>query len=233
MGESKRGSLGGLTPGLFDQQSAPGANDAPRIELAPGAAFLPGRALGAAPALLAEVQAIASRAAFRRMSTPGGRPMSVGMTNAGVAGWVTDEHGYRFASRDPLTGQPWPPMPERFKELARSAAGEAGFPGFAPNACVINRYDPGARMTLHQDRNEQDFSQPIVSVSLGLPAVFEFGGLERSDRTVRRRLEHGDVVVWGGPARLCFHGVRPIEAGRHPASGPCRINLTFRAAIRE
>ncbi|WP_419191383.1 DNA oxidative demethylase AlkB [Saltatorellus ferox] len=219
-----------MTPGLFDHHGAAGKGDAPRIDLAPGAAYMPRRALIVAPELLAEVETIAAHAAFRRMSTPGGRPMSVGMTNAGVAGWVTDEHGYRFASRDPMTDRPWPPMLDLFKDVARSAAEAAGFAGFTPNACVINRYEPGARMTLHQDRNEQDFRHPIVSVSLGLPAVFEFGGLERSDPTVRRTLEHGDVVVWGGPARLCFHGVRPIEAGRHPATGPCRINLTFRVA---
>ena len=156
--------------------------------------------------------------------------MSVAMTNCGAAGWVTDRTGYRYTVRDPETARPWPAMPEAFSDLAARAATEAGFDGFGPDACLINRYAPGARLTLHQDRNEQDFAAPIVSVSLGLPAVFLFGGLQRSDPQRRVSLMHGDVVVWGGPSRLRHHGVLPLEAGQHPLIGGYRINLTFRKA---
>ena len=152
------------------------------------------------------------------------------MTNCGSAGWVTDRSGYRYDSADPESGKPWPPMPPSFRALAEQAAAEAGFDGFAPDACLVNRYQPGARMSLHQDRDEGDFGAPIVSVSLGLPAIFLFGGLQRSDKTQRYRLEHGDIVVWGGPARLAFHGVAPLADGEHPRMGRQRINLTFRRA---
>jgi len=164
------------------------------------------------------------------MVTPGGFEMSVAMTSCGAAGWVTDRHGYRYDRRDPASGSPWPPIPEIFRDLAGAAAAEAGFPGFRPDACLINRYEPGARMSLHQDRDEQDFENPIVSVSLGLPAIFLFGGLKRSDKPNRYRLEHGDVVVWGGRARLFFHGVAPLADGEHGLLGRQRINLTFRRA---
>lgn len=164
------------------------------------------------------------------MSTPGGHRMSVAMTNCGRFGWVTDRTGYRYDRIDPESGKPWPPMPPVLVELAQGAAAEAGFSAFAPDACLINRYEPGARMSLHQDKDEADFAAPIVSVSLGLPAIFLFGGLKRSDRPRRFRLEHGDVVVWGGPARLAFHGVAPLADGEHGAMGRRRINLTFRRA---
>ena len=157
--------------------------------------------------------------------------MSVAMTNCGAAGWVTDRRGYRYDPIDPLTGQPWPPMPAVFMELAQEAAGAAGFADFAPNACLINRYEPGTRLSLHQDRDERDFSAPIVSVSLGLPAVFLFGGAQRSDRPQRVLLRHADVVVWGGPARLNFHGVMPLKEGEHPLLGRRRLNLTLRKAL--
>jgi alkylated DNA repair protein (DNA oxidative demethylase) len=157
--------------------------------------------------------------------------MSVGMTNCGAAGWVTDRRGYRYAAIDPVNGQPWPAMPPVFLELACEAAGAAGYAGFAPDACLINRYEPGTRLSLHQDRNEKDFGAPIVSVSLGLPAVFLFGGAERSARSRRVFLRHGDVVVWGGPTRLNFHGVMPLQEGHHPVLGRCRINLTLRKAL--
>lgn len=157
--------------------------------------------------------------------------MSVAMSNCGTAGWITDRNGYRYAGHDPLTGAPWPAMPEAFAALASDAAREAGFPGFAPDACLINRYEPGARMSLHQDRNEADFGHPIVSVSLGLPAVFLFGGATREERALRLPLAHGDVLVWGGPARLRFHGVMPVKAGHHALLGAARINLTFRKAL--
>jgi alkylated DNA repair protein (DNA oxidative demethylase) len=182
------------------------------------------------PALLADLESVASRAPFRHMVTPGGYRMSVAMTNCGALGWVTDRTGYRYDALDPETGAPWPPMPESFRTLAVSAAAQAGFDDFVPDACLINRYAPGARLTLHQDRNERDFGQPIVSVSLGLPAVFLFGGLKRSEKAARVPLEHGDVVVWGGPARMRFHGVLPLKEGHDPQLGRLRINLTFRKA---
>lgn len=164
------------------------------------------------------------------MYTPGGLRMSVAMTNCGTLGWVTDNRGYRYQTIDPNTGNPWPAMPAAFLALAQDAAKQAGFRNFIPDACLINRYEPGARMTLHQDKNERDFHQPIVSVSLGLPATFLFGGDTRNQRPTRVALEHGDVVVWGGPARLRFHGVLPIKDGEHPTLGRHRINLTFRKA---
>lgn len=175
---------------------------------------------------LARVEAIAAAAPFRHMITPGGFRMSVAMTNCGALGWVSDRSGYRYSPVDPETGLPWPPMPESFLRLASEAAASANFPAFVPEACLINRYAPGAKMSLHQDRDERDLSQPIVSVSLGLPAVFLFGGPSRKDPVQRIALEHGDVVVWGGPARLFYHGVMPLKEGARPY----RFNLTFRRA---
>jgi alkylated DNA repair protein (DNA oxidative demethylase) len=196
--------------------------------IAEGAVLLRGRALTDGASLLAALDAVVAAAPFRHMVTPGGFTMSVAMTNCGTAGWVTDRRGYRYQPDDPESGRPWPAMPEVFFRLATEAAAEAGFPGFAPDACLINRYEPGAKMSLHQDKDERDFGNPIVSVSLGLPAVFQFGGLARSDKTLKVPLEHGDVVVWGGPARLAFHGILPLKEGEHPLLGRKRINLTFR-----
>lgn len=198
--------------------------------MAEGAVLLRSFARPVENELLAALREIEARAPFRRMFTPGGHQMSVAMTNCGEAGWVTDRRGYRYDGIDPESGEAWPAMPPMFRELAGSAASEAGFAGFAPDACLINRYEPGARMSLHQDRDEKDFSAPIVSVSLGLPAIFLFGGPKRSDKPQRYRLEHGDVVVWGGPSRLFFHGVAPLADGEHPVLGRRRINLTFRKA---
>ena len=204
---------------------------APReILLAPGAVVLVGFARPQEGALLAAIESVASLAPFRHMLTPGGRRMSVAMTNCGDVGWVTDRAGYRYASEDPQTGRPWPPMPQAFLDLAARASARAGFPGFVPDGCLVNRYEPGARLTLHQDRDERDFGTPIVSVSLGLPAVFLFGGERRSDPQERVDLAHGDVVVWGGPSRLRFHGVRPLLDGSHPLTGRHRFNLTLRKA---
>lgn len=199
--------------------------------LGPGAVLLPGRALRLAPALLAEIEQIAARAPFRRMTTPGGFEMSVAMTNCGRAGWLTDRSGYRYAATDPQTGAPWPAMPGAFAALAREAAAEAGYDGFVPDACLINCYEPGARLSLHQDRDEADHGHPIVSVSLGLPARFQFGGLKRSDPVRRVTLCHGDVVVWGGPSRLFHHGVLALKSGEHPLTGARRFNLTLRRAL--
>jgi DNA oxidative demethylase len=216
-----------LTADLFE-----GANDIgpSRKTMAEGAVLLRGFAGPAEDDLITALHDIVVQAPFRHMSTPGGHQMSVAMTNCGITGWVTDASGYRYDGIDPESGKPWPEMPAAFRELAAQAAAEAGFDGFSPDACLINRYQPGARMSLHQDKDERDFGRPIVSVSLGLPAIFLFGGLKRSDKPQRYRLEHGDIVVWGGPSRLFFHGVAPLKDGEHKILGGLRINLTFRKA---
>ena len=199
--------------------------------LAPGAIILRRYARERAPALLQAISEIACRSPFRQMVTPGGYTMSVAMTNCGIAGWITDRKGYRYSTTDPLSGQAWPAMPADFRSLAQAAALAAGFPAFQPDACLINRYPVGAKMALHQDRDERDLIAPIVSVSLGLPATFLWGGLQRSDKALKVPLLHGDVVVWGGAARLVFHGIAPLKAGQHPLLGEARINLTFRQAL--
>jgi DNA oxidative demethylase len=216
-----------LTSDLFD--GVPDTWPA-REDMAEGAVLLRGHARPLENELIAALRDIVAQAPFRRMVTPGGHQMSVAMTNCGPLGWTTDRSGYRYAQNDPETDMPWPAMPAVFAQLAERAAAAAGFENFSPDACLVNRYEPGARMSLHQDRDEQDFDQPIVSVSLGLPAVFLFGGLARSDKPRRFRLEHGDVVVWGGPSRLFFHGVAPLADGEHALLGRQRINLTFRKA---
>jgi alkylated DNA repair protein (DNA oxidative demethylase) len=216
-----------LTSDLFE-----GLGDArpSREEIVEGAVLLRGFARPLEGDLIAALHDIVEQAPFRHMLTPGGHQMSVAMTNCGSLGWVTDRSGYRYDHVDPDSGRPWPAMPPPFRNLAREAAAQAGFDGFSPDACLVNRYLPGARMSLHQDKDEGDFGAPIVSVSLGLPAIFLFGGLKRSDKTQRFRLEHGDIAVWGGPARLGFHGVGPLADGEHALMGRQRINLTFRKA---
>jgi alkylated DNA repair protein (DNA oxidative demethylase) len=199
-------------------------------QFAEGAFLLREFALPNESALLAALRSVAAKAPFRQMITPGGYRMSVAMTNCGPLGWITDRTGYRYDSIDPESGQPWPVMPEAFLTLAKSASREAGFPDFHPDACLINRYEPRTKLSLHQDKDEKNFSQPIVSVSLGIPATFLFGGLRRTDKTVRISLGHGDVVVWGGPSRLRYHGVAPLKDATHPLFGSTRINLTFRKA---
>jgi DNA oxidative demethylase len=201
---------------------------ASREEMAEGAVLLRGFIGDSEADLIAALREIVAAAPFRRMFTPGGHQMSVAMTNCGSAGWVTDRSGYRYDPVDPETGKPWPAMPPVLCELADRAAESGGFAGFAPDVCLINRYVPGAKMSLHQDKDELDFGAPIVSVSLGLPAIFMFGGLKRSDKPHRFRLEHGDIAVWGGPSRLFYHGVAPLAEGNHPVMGPQRLNLTFR-----
>ena len=180
--------------------------------------------------VLADLQSVVAAAPFRNMTTPGGYRMSVAMTNCGRLGWVSDHTGYRYDANDPETGKPWPRLPPSFIDLATSASAAAGFVDFTPDACLINRYETGAKLSLHQDKDERDFTAPIVSVSLGVPATFLFGGAKRTDKTLRIPLEHGDVVVWGGPSRLVYHGVSPVKAGQHPALLDTRINLTFRKA---
>lgn len=198
--------------------------------LSPGATVLHGFATSVADELLSCLDSVVRQAPFRRMVTPGGWQMSVAMTNCGSLGWITDRTGYRYDAIDPETGCAWPAMPAIFDDIARRAAEAAGFSDFQPEACLINRYEPGARLSLHQDRNEQDYDAPIVSVSLGVPATFLWGGMTRAERPRRLRLTHGDVVAWGGPARLRFHGIDPLPAAEHPATGSLRYNLTFRKA---
>jgi len=198
--------------------------------LGPGAVVLRGYALPAMAALLPALDTVLARAPLRHMVTPGGFRMSVAMSNCGALGWLSDRRGYRYSPIDPSSNRRWPDMPGEFQSLARSAAARAGFAGFIPDACLINRYEPGARLTLHQDKDEKDHGHPIVSVSIGLPAIFQFGGTKRSERTRRVPLAHGDVVVWGGPARLHHHGVLPLKPGVHEATGAARVNLTLRRA---
>jgi alkylated DNA repair protein (DNA oxidative demethylase) len=201
-----------------------------RLELAPGAVLLRGFACAFDEELHQAVLGVAAAAPFRHMRTPGGFTMSVAMTNCGRYGWVSSERGYRYSEHDPDSGSAWPELPAGMRELARDAADAAGFAGFAPDACLVNRYEPGARLTLHQDRDERDFSQPIVSVSLGVPAVFLFGGVKRKERPLRLDVAHGDVVIFGGPSRLCYHGVAPLKAAQHPFAAQARINLKLRRA---
>jgi len=212
---------------LFD----PDRREEEKVALGADAVVLRGLASNIEAEVLAALNAVAALAPFRNMVTPGGYTMSVAMTNCGAAGWVTDSSGYRYTRQDPVSGNPWPPMPAIFLSLATRAAAVAGFEAFLPDACLINRYAPGAKLSLHQDKNETDFTAPIVSVSLGLPAKFLFGGLRRNDRVTRVELRHGDVVVWGRSLRLAYHGVDTLKDGDHPATGRCRFNLTFRKAL--
>ena len=216
-----------MTMSLFGEMSR---MEPEREELATGAVLLRGFAFLNEGALLESLRDVTRMSPFRHMITPGGHRMSVAMTNCGALGWVTDRTGYRYDGIDPESGERWPAMPASFLTLATSAAAMAGFPLFLPDACLINRYEPGAKLSLHQDKNERDFDAPIVSVSLGIPAVFLFGGMERGDKTLRVPVKHGDVVVWGGPARLRYHGVMPLKQGYHDVLGANRVNLTFRRA---
>jgi alkylated DNA repair protein (DNA oxidative demethylase) len=202
-----------------------------RETMAEGAVLLRGFARDRAEAVMDEVTRITAVSPFRHMTTPGGFRMSVAMTNCGRVGWISDRKGYRYDPVDPETGRGWPPLPPVLLDLARTAATEAGFADFAPDVCLINRYAPGTRLSLHQDKDERDMSAPIVSVSIGLPAVFLFGGTRRADRPRRFRLDHGDVAVWGGAARLAYHGIAPLAEGEHRLTGRHRINLTFRNAL--
>lgn len=215
-----------MTFDLFDAIDEPRRTE----QIGASAFVLRGCALPYVAALLPPLEAVLKQAPFRHMVTPGGLRMGVALTNCGELGWVSDRRGYRYAPVDPDSGEHWPALPEVFVRLAQDAAAQAGFPGFAPDACLINRYAPGTRLTLHQDKNEKDFAAPIVSVSLGIPAIFLFGGHERSDRTERVPLVHGDVAVWGGVDRLRFHGIMPLKHADHPLLGQQRINLTFRQA---
>jgi len=211
---------------LFDEPQQPTRREA----LGEQTFVLRGFALPWLEEILPALREVLRAAPFRRMETPGGHTMSVALSNCGQFGWSTDTRGYRYVSDDPLTGRPWPALPDVLHTLAREAAAAAGFDDFSPDACLLNRYVPGAKMSLHQDRDERDYGAPIVSVSLGLAAMFQLGGLQRSDRPLRVPLLHGDVMVWGGVDRLRFHGVLPLKEGVHPVMGPQRINFTLRKA---
>jgi alkylated DNA repair protein (DNA oxidative demethylase) len=215
-----------MTLDLFAQEDEPQGME----PLGAQAFVLRGFARAQSPTLISAIDAIVQAAPFRHMVTPGGFAMSVALTTCGSRGWVSDQHGYRYSTTDPMNGQAWPAMPDALRDLAQQAATVAGFSDFEPDACLINRYVPGSKMSLHQDKDERDLRQPIVSVSLGIPATFLFGGLQRKDPTVRVRLTHGDVVVWGGVDRLRFHGIVPLKDNTHPLLGAQRFNLTFRKA---
>jgi alkylated DNA repair protein (DNA oxidative demethylase) len=199
------------------------------IAIAPEVTLLRGFAAPTGP-IVDAIGPIAARAPFRRLTTPGGGMMSVAMTNCGPWGWHSDARGYRYVARDPLSGDPWHPMPELFSRLATTAAARGGFPGFEPDACLVNRYEPGAQMGAHRDHDELDMGHPIVSVSIGLPALFLWYGARRGGKPLATLVEDGDVVVWGGSARAGYHGVRKLQAGEHPTTGALRYNLTFRRA---
>ena len=202
--------------------------DLDAVTIGPGAVLYRGVVVAQADELLKSVKEVVTQSPFRRVVTPMGKPMSVEMTNCGDVGWVSDPSGYRYEQIDPVTGCAWPVMPQRFREVAHVCAFRAGYEGFHPDACLINRYSAGSKMGLHQDRDEMDFSQPIVSVSLGLPITFNFGGYSRTSPTIKIRLQHGDAVVFGGESRLAFHGVGTLRRGEHPLTGNYRFNLTFR-----
>ena len=218
-----------MTLDLFASVPLTGPQEEP---LGPGATLLRGFALAQSSEVLGAIAEVARQAPFRHMSTPGGFRMSVAMTNCGAVGWVTDRTGYRYDALDPETGLRWPAMPPVLAQLAVRAASRGGFADFRPDACLINRYEPGSRLSLHQDKDEQDHTAPVVSVSLGLPAVFLFGGPRREDKTRPIPVVHGDIAVWGGTSRLWYHGIRPVKDGDHPVLGRQRINLTFRQALR-
>jgi DNA oxidative demethylase len=220
---------------MMSRKSAPAGADLfgvdERLSVLPvGAVLLPGFARDVEAELLTALAQVIDAAPMRHMVTPGGFAMSVAMTNCGSLGWVSDRTGYRYDRTDPDSGLSWPAMPSVFLELAVRAAHDSGYAGFVPDACLINRYEPGAKMSLHQDKNERDFSAPIVSLSLGLPATFQFGGMQRSDPVQKLALTHRDVMAWGGPSRLAFHGILPLKEGVHPVMGRMRMNLTFRKA---
>lgn len=199
-----------------------------RLRIGTGAVCLRGYLMRNETAIISAIDQVTAVSPFRHLMTPGGNRMSVAMSNCGSLGWVSDHAGYRYQMQDPLTQNPWPAMPAVLSSLAQEAAVQAGYNNFQPNVCLINRYETGARMGLHQDKDERNLSAPIVSFSLGLPATFIWGGLERVGKTQRFVLEHGDVLVWGGPDRLRFHGVAPLKPGHHLLTGAYRINITFR-----
>jgi alkylated DNA repair protein (DNA oxidative demethylase) len=224
-----RGLYSCIAMSTFDLfEKLPHSEEAAPNIFPPGAMLMHGFGLAWEADVLRDIEAVLTQAPLRHMVTPGGHTMSVAMSNCGALGWVSDATGYRYSPHDPQSGQPWPAIPGSGLELAQRAAALAGYPKFQPNACLVNNYVPGAKLSLHQDKDEFDFSAPIVSLSLGLPATFLFGTPLRKDRPQRYRLVHGDVVVWGGPSRLAYHGVAALVDGNHPLMGRRRLNLTFR-----
>jgi len=198
------------------------------VDICPGMRLLPSFADSAQS--FAAVQSVLAIAPLRQMQTSRGFKMSVETSSCGDLGWISDRKGYRYVDCDPLSEEPWPAMPTVLFELAQSAALEAGYAGFSPDSCLINHYAPGTQMGAHQDKDEVDFSQPIVSVSLGISARFFVVGPERTGKSTSVDLTDGDVIVFGGPSRRFFHGVRKIKPTTHPVLGPHRWNLTFRKA---
>jgi DNA oxidative demethylase len=211
---------------LFDDLPLP--TEDLQTALAPGALLMRGFGRGGDVDILQAVESVIAQAPLRHLQTPGGYTMSIQTTRCGSMGWVSEPGGYRYAASNPGTQQPWPAMPPCLLDFAVRAATEAGYPDFVPDSCMINQYLPGTKLGLHQDRDERDLRAPVVSLSLGLPAIFLFGGLQRAGKTQRYRLAHGDVVVWGGPSRLAFHGVLPVAEGDHALLGRRRVNVTFR-----
>jgi len=214
---------------MEDLFSATPGGETAREVLGEGAVLMRRWLAGRETDVMAAIEGVAARAPFRFLTTPGGHVMSVAMTGCGDLGWHSDRAGYRYVATDPVTARPWPAMPDLLRAIAADAAAAAGYAGFAPEACLINRYEPGARLSLHQDKDEGALDQPIVSLSLGVAATFLWGGADRATRPRRLRLESGDVVVWGGPTRLNYHGVAPLAQGWSALGGVFRFNVTFRA----
>lgn len=200
-----------------------------RIDIVPGMVLL--RGFANSPILIESLSQVLAHSPLRQMETSRGFKMSVHTSNCGEAGWISDRRGYRYVKQDPLNGKPWPDLPIAFKSVAQDAAIEAGFSAYEPDVCLINRYRPGNQMGAHQDKDEQDFTQPIVSVSLGIDARFFVIGPEKRGSSTAVDLTDGDVLVFGGPARKFFHGVRKLRESIHPALGAVRWNLTFRKAL--
>ncbi|THJ30850.1 DNA oxidative demethylase AlkB [Lampropedia aestuarii] len=201
-----------------------------RVALGPQAVVLRQKASPLAAELVARIEDVLQHSPLYQMATPGGKPLSVRTTSCGTHGWSSDPTGYSYVRHHPLTDQAWPEIPAAWSALATEAAQEAGFAQFAPDTCLINQYGLDSKMALHQDRSEQDLRQPVVSISLGMSALFLWGGMQRSDKPAHVLLHHGDMVVWGGVDRLRFHGIKHLTGAPHPQLGAMRYNLTLRRA---
>jgi len=193
-------------------------------EIFPGAVLMRSLALPQDNEFFTAAEAIIAARPLHHTTTPSGLPMGVMVTDCGDSRAFAN----RWDTANPERMRLWPPMPPLLRDFAIRCAVRSGFPQFRPDACHINRYQAGTKLGLHQDRHECDWTQPIVSLSFGLECIFLLGGLQRTDKPRRILLEHGDVIVWGGPSRMRFHGVQPLKPGHHPLTGPYRYNLTFR-----